>query len=713
MVAPSPAFMAHSPAIHGFLPMHKPSVGPWQGPHRARTRMPIEAPRRLDNFGTPFLAIGRSQMSVKFPDVGPVGPLVPASMRRMSQSLNVPAHRRNAPKKMSHPIAKQSPVCLSLQPAVPLPAGSITSLSLGKPVVPLATPTEHPVGESDEEDASSTGSKSPASSKSEPSSPTLSTNSGGKHPGAVTSRQQPAAVKPQLQVSTLRQRAANKPLPSKRSLAVTAVSSPQSPGARSPAVRPAVRLSVEDMQAFCKKQVSSKAPDYHLQISLSNKTEGKAACSYKLKFGERVAEGKKLPANVGVGKHVTTDIGGNREKGVVGTVTVSGLCIRFCHSFNEGNTVMEPGFETKHSLKAAGLCRYSVTKGEATLCSEITPTGAGGAAVLQLVLRKATETETRRADALESLAEAMQGDSYTRLHAQIVKGKARGVDTIRLKEAEQHLKTLTPEGVEVDVLKAAMQWEYVTRGGEGITLDSCKNTDCGLATSVAEPSSCGDTESFDVSQGSVGAALEASALKGVLQGAEPDQWLFDRLVKAAASAPANCLWRAGGKLIMSNPDRNQAPMALMAMLMRYDPEAAGGISALIEWTKSTYKCAVTAVQVNFHLDGSSFHAQHRDIFSNAQKEKAGRDCTCSFTKCVGTCCFMVGSSRQVMCERMTDEMSPHEACGPECGGHREHHWFHSGESMYFNDAWNNGHTHGIIPAEQPCGPRISIALLCA
>ena len=64
-------------------------------------------------------------------------------------------------------------------------------------------------------------------------------------------------------------------------------------------------------------------------------------------------------------------------------------------------------------------------------------------------------------------------------------------------------------------------------------------------------------QSFDVSQGSVGAALEASALKGVLQGAEPDQWLFDRLVKAAASAPANCLWRAGGKLIMSNPDRNQ------------------------------------------------------------------------------------------------------------------------------------------------------------
>ena len=60
-----------------------------------------------------------------------------------------------------------------------------------------------------------------------------------------------------------------------------------------------------------------------------------------------------------------------------------------------------------------------------------------------------------------------------------------------------------------------------------------------------------------MSHGSVGATLEASALKEVLQGAEPDQWLFDRLVKAAASAPANCLWRAGGKLIMSNPDRNQ------------------------------------------------------------------------------------------------------------------------------------------------------------
>ena len=90
-------------------------------------------------------------MSVKFPDVGPVGPLVSASVRRTGQSLGVPAHRRNVPKKMSHPIAKQSPVCLSLQPAVPLLAGSITSLSLGKPVVPLATPTEHPAGELDEE----------------------------------------------------------------------------------------------------------------------------------------------------------------------------------------------------------------------------------------------------------------------------------------------------------------------------------------------------------------------------------------------------------------------------------------------------------------------------------------------------------------------------------------------------------------------------------
>ena len=60
-----------------------------------------------------------------------------------------------------------------------------------------------------------------------------------------------------------------------------------------------------------------------------------------------------------------------------------------------------------------------------------------------------------------------------------------------------------------------------------------------------------------VSQGSVGAALEAGALKEALQDAEPDQWRFNRLVKAIASAPANCLWRAGGKLIMSNPDRNQ------------------------------------------------------------------------------------------------------------------------------------------------------------
>ena len=86
--------------------------------------------------------------------------------------------------------------------------------------------------------------------------------------------------------------------------------------------------------------------------------------------------------------------GGNREKGVVGTVTVSGLCIRFCHSFNEGNTVMEPGFESKHSLKAAGLCRYSATKVQSTaatahvlLLADSLPFSAATAHVLLLADR--------------------------------------------------------------------------------------------------------------------------------------------------------------------------------------------------------------------------------------------------------------------------------------------------------------------------------------
>ena len=113
--------------------------------------------------------------------------------------------------------------------------------------------------------------------------------------------------------------------------------------------------------------------------------------------------------------------------------------------------------------------------------------------------------------------------------------------------------------------------------------------------------------------------------------------------------------------------------------------------------------------MNFHTSNATFHAQHRDIYS--AKQRGGLNCTCQFRACVGTICYTVGASRQVLCETMTDDLSPVTACGEDCRGTSETRYLRSGESMYFNEDWNNAHTHGIPQTDEKSGPRISIAFL--
>ena len=55
--------------------------------------------------------------------------------------------------------------------------------------------------------------------------------------------------------------------------------------------------------------------------------------------------------------------------------------------------------------------------------------------------------------------------------------------------------------------------------------------------------------------------------------------------------------------------------------------------------------------VNLHPytpDGSSLHAQHRDIYGVEQRDFAGPDCTCSFKPNVATACVSLGSDRQCL-----------------------------------------------------------------
>ena len=60
--------------------------------------------------------------------------------------------------------------------------------------------------------------------------------------------------------------------------------------------------------------------------------------------------------------------------------------------------------------------------------------------------------------------------------------------------------------------------------------------------------------------------------------------------------------------------------------------------------------------------------------------------------------------------------SPARCCA-ECKGSWSKPWLHSGTLVSFNDAYNQNHTHGIPThdeeADGPCGPRISVALLCS
>ena len=55
-------------------------------------------------------------------------------------------------------------------------------------------------------------------------------------------------------------------------------------------------------------------------------------------------------------------------------------------------------------------------------------------------------------------------------------------------------------------------------------------------------------------------------------------------------------------------------------------------------------------------------------------------------------------------------------CG-RCGGAWRKPWLKSGTLCFFNADYNDNHTHGIplhdVEADGECGPRISVALLCA
>jgi len=339
-----------------------------------------------------------------------------------------------------------------------------------------------------------------------------------------------------------------------------------------------------------------------------------------------------------------------------------------------------------------------------------TTVGPGHRAEMVVNIRKAKKKELARLAQEQALLSAMEQKKYSSLLAQISRGRMRKVEASLLEQAGRLLKSLSmPESLFLSHKELAklMKWKRVTApaGGSSDDVVPCSLSD-------ACPCNAGKAQYGEVCD--VTNNMVARALEGIVPSDQSaDRWLFKALVKAALVAPEGCVWKSGGKFLLTNEDRNQAPTAIVNVLERGDPnsDAGKGMRALVSFTEQEYGFRVTAIQLNFHPNNKSSHKQHRDIYGAGQK--GGINCTCSFMKCTGTVCFSLGSSRQVLTQTITDSRSKYEACGDDCPGCLTYRWVHSGSAMYFNAPWNNNHTHGVPPMEDACGPRISVALLCA
>jgi len=321
---------------------------------------------------------------------------------------------------------------------------------------------------------------------------------------------------------------------------------------------------------------------------------------------------------------------------------------------------------------------------------------------LRVHLREATAAELRRCLQLQALREAEQDQDYDTLHAQVTKAKTAGVELEHIERGEERLKVLRLQGLHVnvgcskEVLREMMQWSRVTNRNGATTLqEACRvDADCPCNR-----------------PGSPCEVLEVvpSAVQEIL-GSGGDQLLFEELSGAALDVQEGSVWKSGGKYIFSAFNRNQSLVALTRMLDNHGRrKCAKLLLELADVSEKKYAGYVTAVQVNFHPNGDTYHDQHRDIYSG--KQRAGPNCTCSFRECVGTVCYSVGSSRLCLLETMVDDLSSIKPCCESCQGCRERRWLHSGEAMYFNAPWNQNHMHGIPPMPEDSGPRISVAFL--
>lgn len=506
-----------------------------------------------------------------------------------------------------------------------------------------------------------------------------------------------------------------------RSGAGTPPGTPGTPQARREPVEPAVARGSAASRArsvaamVLKGQLSFQLPPV-VKIMVG---PGALDCQVKVTVQGAKAEGNGLPDVVAAGKTVSAVWASTsvcRGAATKGTLRVEGfepLAFSVAHS-DQGSTYVHSKGKWRHTMLTAPEWDWRghgdrPAEGRACDLEILSASYADKVPVIRVQVRAATEVELKRFLQLRAMQEAQDGDDYDTLHAQVQKAKLAGVERADIERGEERLKELrklglhVAEGADKESLRGLMAWAAVTR-----TPYSGENFPCSASTCCPCNEQHRPGEVLEIVSNSVQDCLSEF-------GPEGDRELFDELASAALAVEEGAVWRAGGKFIFSAFDRNQSVSALTRMLNNHGrSRCARMLLQMVKYSEARYTGYVTSIQVNFHPHGNTYHAQHRDIYS--AKQRAGPNCTCSFRKCIGTVCYTVGSSRVCVLETCTDELSAVKACGEDCGGRKEIRWLHSGDAMFFNEAWNNNHTHGIPSMEEmqpgvPCGPRISVAFL--
>eukprot|EP00440_Ansanella_granifera_P067181 gb/GFBE01072858.1/.p1 GENE.gb/GFBE01072858.1/~~gb/GFBE01072858.1/.p1 ORF type:complete len:564 (+),score=103.75 gb/GFBE01072858.1/:1-1692(+) len=477
---------------------------------------------------------------------------------------------------------------------------------------------------------------------------------------------------------------------------------------------PAINAPRASSLGAVKKSIVTRA---QLTINITPELEG-IEITVELTEGELERRCEGFPTSLPKGVATTAEY--RSSTSIVGELRVTGVpAIPFgvqvegAKSAASGSKINYVSAEHRQRSVVAGAGQLELgsgmgASGEGTVV-EVTVSD-GFSAVMNVGIRRAKKKELTRLAQQQALVSAMEKGKYSSLLAQITRSKMRKVEASLIEQANRLLKSIQPKDgtfLTHKELAKLMKWKRVTSpaGGTEDSVELC----CGSGDCACNAGQAQEGELCAVYGNTV-----QEALNGVCPQEVPaDKWLFQALVKAAITAPEGCVWKSGGKFLLSNEERNQSPTAIVNVLERdnQESEAGKGIRALVAFTEREYGFRVTAIQLNFHPNQKSWHKQHRDIYGAGQK--GGINCTCSFMKCTGTVCYSLGSSRQVLCETMTDKRSKYEPCGEECSGRKTYKWMHSGSAMYFNDPWNNNHTHGVPAAEEACGPRISVALLCA